>query len=185
MKSTIVAFVIGLLLATVETSTQTPAPPAPQGRQRVAPSPPPPVSKPEAPAAQREREPPPNAVNVRIDVALIDEGGPQTVRENVTLTTVDGLATSVRSDADVGNLGPTILNVDATPRVVGMPPGKLQVRVAVDYLPKPMTEQPRGGRTRLVFAMIVDDGKTLVASNTSDPATDRRVRVEVTATILK
>lgn len=64
-------------------------------------------------------------------------------------------------------------------------PGKLQVSVAVDYLPKPIADQPRGGRTRLVFAMIVDDGKTLVASNTSDPATDRRVRVEVTATILK
>ena len=35
------------------------------------------------------------------------------------------------------------------------------------------------------FTLVLDDGKMMVASDTTDPASDRRVRVEVTATILK
>ena len=35
------------------------------------------------------------------------------------------------------------------------------------------------------FAVILDDGKALVVSQSADPYTDRRVRVEVKATILK
>jgi hypothetical protein len=158
-----------------------------QGRQAAPPTPPPTAA---APAAQREQEPapPPAAVNVRIDVTVIDEGGPQILRENVSLTTTDRQEASLRSDAEVGNgRNPTILNVDARPEVSGLPMGKLRVRFNLDYLPRPMAEadQPRGARTRLQLTVIVDDGKTIVASNTSDPATDRRVRVEVTATILK
>jgi hypothetical protein len=67
---------------------------------------------------------------VRIDVAVIDEGGPQTVRENVTLTTTDRQETSFRSEADVvivrGSPFPdapstTFLKVDATPQVLTRP----------------------------------------------------------------
>jgi len=162
-----------------------------QGRQGTPPpsAPAPPAPAP-APVAQREQEPvaPVAVVNVRIDVTVIDEGGPQTLRENVSLTTTDRQEASLRSDAEVGGgRNPTILNVDARPEVSGLPIGKLRVRINLDYLPKPIAEadQPRGARTRLQLTVIVDDGKTLVASNTSDPATDRRVRVEVTATILK
>jgi hypothetical protein len=87
---------------------------------------------------------------------------------------------------EVGNgRNPTILNVDATPEVAGLPPGKIRVRLSLDYLPRPIADLPRGARTRLQLAVIVEDGKMIIASNTSDPATDRRVRVEVTGTVLK
>ena len=159
-----------------------------QGRQG-APAPPPP---PPAPAAPETRPgPPPAIVNVRIDVTVIDEGGPQTLRETVSLTTTDRQATSSRSEADLGGgLNPTILNVDATPEVSGLPAGKIRVRVGLDYLPTPVTpigDQPRGTRTRtrLQFTVVLDYGKTNVAYNTSDPPTDRPVRVEVTATLLR
>lgn len=151
-----------------------PPPPAPRRSQDVVPAPPPPPP-PAAPAAP---------VNVRINIAIVDEGGPQTLRENVTLTTVDRQEASVRSDADVQGVGAVILNVDATPQVSGLPAGKIRVRIGLDYLPRSEPSQ-RGARTRLQLAVIVDDGKTIVASDTSDPATDRRVRVEVTATLLK
>lgn len=55
----------------------------------------------------------------------------------------------------------------------------------MDYLPRSTDPKQPGARTRLQLAVIVDDGKTIVASDTSDPATDRRVRVEVTATTVK
>ena len=64
-------------------------------------------------------------------------------------------------------------------------PARCAVRVGLDYLPDFTGAKQRGARTRLQFTVIVDDGKMIVASETSDPATDRRVRVEVTATMLK
>jgi hypothetical protein len=59
--------------------------------------------------------------------------------------------------------------------------------MSLEYLPKWIENQPLGSRTRTrsSFAVVLDDGKSMVASNISDPATDRRVRVEVTATVLK
>jgi hypothetical protein len=100
---------------------------------------------------------------------VIDEGGPQALRERVTLTTVDRQEASLRSDGDVQGVGPVILNVDATPLISGLPSGKVRVRFGLDYLPSSTDAKQRGARTRLQLAVIVDDGKTLVASDTSDP----------------
>jgi hypothetical protein len=145
--------------------------------------------KPAAPVPPPVPAPPGDPVNVRIDINVIDEGGPQPRRERVTLTTVDRQEASVRSDAAVNEPGAMprviVLNADATPFVAGSPRGKIRLRVGLDYLPKVEDPKQAGARTRLQFTVIVDDGKTMVASETSDPATDRRVRVEVTATMLK
>ena len=178
MKSVIIALLIAvsvLMQANAQSRQAGPPPPA-------TPTPPP-REQPATPPL-----PPPAAVNVRIDVTVIDEGGPQTLRESVSLTTTDRQETSSRSEAQVGNnVSPTILNVDATPQVSGLPTGKIRLRVSLDYLPKLIENQPLGSRTRtrLAFTVVLDDGKSMVASNISDPATDRRVRVEVAATILK
>jgi hypothetical protein len=140
-----------------------------QGRQGA---PPPPVPAPPAPAAQREQEPvnaPVAAVNVRINVAVIEDGAPQTPLQNVTLTTVDRLSASLRSQSDMGPAGPLMLAVDATPQISGLPPGKIRLSLTIEYLPKPNADQPRGGRTQVKLAAIVDDGKTVVASNWLDP----------------
>ena len=177
MKTVIVALVIAVGVLTEVNA---------QGRQA---GPPPPATPAPPPREQPTTPPPPPAaaVNVRIDVTVIDEGGPQTLRESVSLTTTDRQETSSRSEAAQVSDSVTILNVDATPQVSGLPTGKIRLRVSLDYLPKPIENQPLGSRTRtrLQFAVVLDDGKSMVASNISDPATDRRVRVEVAATILK
>ena len=143
----------------------------------------------EKPASPAPPAPPGAPVNVRIDIAVIDEGGPQTLRERATLTTVDRQEASLRSDAAVNDPGvmPRVIvfNVDATPFISGLPAGKIRVRVGLDYLPHFADTRRPGSRTRLQFALILDDGKTVVASDLTDPASDRRVRVEVTATMLK
>lgn len=181
MKNLLTAFAIAAVMFTgqpvdAEGDQQAPPPPPPaparQGSQVPSPPGPPPL-------------PPPALVNVRINIAVIDEGGPQSARENVTLTTVEGQEASLRSDVEAQKGGPVILNVDATPLVSGLPSGKIRVRVSLDYLPRSTDPKQPGARTRLQLAVIVDDGKTIVASDTSDPATDRRVRVEVTATTVK
>lgn len=177
MRTVIVALVIAVGLLTEANA---------QGRQA---GPPPPATPAPPPREQPTNPPPPPpaAVNVRIDVAVIDEGGPQTLRESVSLTTTDRQESSSRSEAAQVSDSVTILNVDATPQVSGLPTGRIRLRVSLDYLPKPIENQPPGSRTRtrLQFAVILDDGKSMVVSNISDPATDRRVRVEVAATILK
>jgi hypothetical protein len=169
--------VCGALLVTTASAAQDkPAAPAPSAKPAPAALPVPPA-------------PPGEPVNVRIDIAVIDEGGSQPRRERVTLTTVDRQEASVRSDAAVNEPGVMprviVLNVDATPFVSGVPRGKIRLRVGLDYLPKAQDPKQPEARTRLQFTLIVDDGKTMVASETSDPATERRVRVEVTATMLK
>lgn len=181
MKTMLTTLMTGVLLTSVVSA---------QGRQAA---PPPPPAAP-APARPQQPAPPPlpppaGNVNVRIDIVVIDEGGPQTLRETVSLTTTDRQEASSRSEAQLGNgLNPTILNVDATPQVSGLPAGKVRLRVSLDYLPRLIADdQARGTRTRtrLQFGLVLEDGKTLVASDVTDPATDRRVKVEVTATLLK
>jgi hypothetical protein len=183
MKTTIGALVMGLLLAGVAASAQTPAAPATQGRQgALPPPPPPPAPKPAAPPAAR------SATNIRVDVTVIEEGGPQPVRKTVTLTSVDGLRASSRSVAGFGAPFETNLHVDATPTLERN--GKIQTRIVVFYRPDPSSPGGEGNRqnaasVNLDFPIVLDSGKTLVASQTTDPGRDRRVTVEVTATILK
>ena len=178
MRTFVLALTVcaAMLIASNALAQDKPAPPAPPASPAQAPPPAVPPG-------------PPSPVNVRIDIAVIDEGGPQTLRERVTLTTVDRQQALLRSDADISVPGamprPVILNVDATPQLSGVPAGRIRVRVVLDYLPDFTSAKRRGARTRVDFAVIVEDGKTIVASETSDPATDRRVRVEVTATTLK
>jgi hypothetical protein len=185
MKTFVTALTVcaATLISSSAFAQEKPAPPAPPAKPAVAavPAPPPPPPPP---------APPGEPVNVRIDINVIDEGGPQAIRERVTLTTVDRQEASLRSDAEAAPVPGTmpkaiILNVDATPFISGVPRGKIRLRVGLDYLPQFTGQAQRGTRTRLQFTVIVDDGKTIVASETSDPATDRRVRVEVTATMLK
>jgi hypothetical protein len=156
-----------------QTTTQTPRPipPAvvqPPGRQ--------------AQPAPNTPQPPAMPVNIKIDVVVIDQAGGQTKREQVSLTTGDRDAANSRTSG--GN--PGFFNVDVQPFVSGMPTGKVRVRVAIDYQPSPAEPPaPKATRKQMQFTLVLDDGKMMVASDTTDPASDRRVRVEVTATILK
>jgi hypothetical protein len=81
--------------------------------------------------------------------------------------------------------GPTLLNVDASPTI--MPNGKIRVKVALQYgagQSQPNDARPRTD-IRQTLVLNLESGKPLVISEASDPISDRRVTVEVTATILK
>jgi len=82
----------------------------------------------------------------------------------------------------------TNLHVDATPTLERN--GNIQTRIVVFYRPDPSSPGGEGNRqnaasVNLDFPIVLDSGKTIVASQTTDPGRDRRVTVEVTATILK
>jgi hypothetical protein len=174
-------FILGVFLLGGVAVAQTPVQPAQPAAQ--------------APRPQSPPAPPAMPVNVRIDVVIIDEGGPENRREAVTMTASDREGASVRSDNNPNTLRPgsplsgdILFNADAMPIVSGLPAGKVRVRLVLEYWPVFVIEgrdAVRGTRTRASSNLILDDGKPMVVSDTTDPASNRRVRVEVTATILK
>lgn len=182
MKTSMSALVIGLLLTGAGIAAQTPAVPATQGRQ-AAPPPPPPAPRPGGTQDARSN------TNIRVDVTVVDEGGPEPIRKTVTLTSIDGLRASSRSEAGFGP-AQTHLNVDATPTLVRegaglVMTGKIRTRITLRYKPSASGTAPGNSmEINLDLPVVLEDGKKVVASQTSDPL-NRRVTVEVTATILK
>jgi hypothetical protein len=79
------------------------------------------------------------------------------------------------------------LNVDAEPTI--LEPDKIRLRVSLEYLPKPDQENAVSGEgrgnLRQSLNVIVEPGKPITISQASDPTSDRKITVDLTATILK
>jgi hypothetical protein len=124
-------------------------------------------------------------VNIRFDVAIVDEGGPQPLRKLVSLTLADRQSGSVRAAVLLPGVGSVPLGVDATPMVQS--DGRVRARISVSYRPgsQQQQQQIQQPNVELTFGILLEDGKKIVASQAADPTTDRRISVEVTATVLK
>ena len=137
--------------------------------------------------------------NIRLDVTITDQratGQPTT--KTVSLTLADRFGGRVRTMADVpvqmktpgGGMNfatrSVVLNVDAKPELTR--DGRIRAEMTLEYRPtgnEPSTDEPSITTISESFTVVLDDGKPLVVSQSADPNTDRRVRVEVKATVLK
>jgi len=165
-------------------------------------------SKPEAkaePAAQAKAapEPPGQPVNVKIEVSITDQTSDGTpAKKLVTMIVGDRQNNSIRSSASVPvrtqpgpgmpasyNYRPVTINVDARPSIMPKEPNKILVNLRLEYFPK-----SGGGREDMEpgmaslneqLSLILESGKPTVVSQAADPTSDRKITVEVTATILK
>jgi hypothetical protein len=190
--SVIVACLVAVVTG-AEAQTPRPAPARePSSAQRPAPplppdAPPPPGTPPRLetpPAAPRSPAPPGRAVNMRLDVTIIDEGGPQASRKTLSVTLADGQSGQVRASVFVPPMGPVPLALDAHPTLER--DGKIRARITLEYQPNPRDpKEPMPATMRLSFGIVLENGQKIVAAQAADPVTDRRVMVEVTATILK
>lgn len=174
-----------------------PAPTAPPAAAAPAPAPrtPPPVPapRPVPPAPAPRPVPPPQAVtprpapaplpagepvNIRYEVVVFDKGG-QPARKVVTILAAVGEMSMVRADSHPDGRP---LAVDVTPSSIRN--GKIMTRFGISYTPPPTANE-----TRLEISqnttLWMESGKPTVISEATDPISDRRVIVEVTATILK
>ena len=135
---------------------------------------------PPAPPAAPESVPEPSQ-NVRIDVAVLETGGAHAQSRKVTSMTLrSGRAGGVRSSdakAENKNVG---LRFDVDARPVIQRDGKISTSFSLIY-----QSATSGSRTQQNMEPVLESGKKLVVSEAADPASDRRVTVEVTATILK
>ena len=88
----------------------------------------------------------------------------------------------------IQSVGVTI-NVDARPAIILKEPNKINVSFGLEYSPKSRSEpeemEPGMASINERLTLILESGKPLVISQAADPASDRKITVEITATILK
>jgi hypothetical protein len=131
-------------------------------------------------------------VAVRIELTITDQVGTAApVKKTMTMMAADGERASVRSMNRALRQSGAQFNVDAKPMLVQ---DKIRLDLSIFYDPAeiPVAEVPEKGEagswsTTLQESMgvIVENGKPTVISQSADPRTDRKVTVEVKATILK
>lgn len=154
---------------------------------------------PKTASAERASPPAPLPVNVKIEVSITDQtaSGPA-AKKVVTVIAADGHNTSIRSSANVPvrstPTGPlvyrsVIINVDALPQIVAKDPNRVLVSFGLEYLPKSgaSSEEMEPGMAQLNerLGLILESGQPMLVSQAADPSSDRKITVEVTATIIK
>ena len=152
------------------------------------------------PAPSREGQP----FNVKVDVTITEQtGAAAPFKKTVSVAVGEGTTALVRSQATFSGGTPNPLNVDVGPTVTAT--GKIRLMMSVQYdAPAPplvadaATGRAGDGQTirsalgaltrtelRQNIIVMLENGKPLVVSQSADPVGDRKVTIEVTATILK
>lgn len=147
-----------------------------------------PTERPQTAGNSSPRQPPEerprftSTVNVRVELTVTDTvgaGAPQ--KKTVSMLIADGQMGRIRAQSGAP-VDPT-LNVDATPHLMG---DRVRLQVSLEYHPPlPGADAKRVARVTEFGTVLLDSGKPMMISQSADPAIDRKVTVEVTATILK
>jgi hypothetical protein len=196
-----IAFVVmaGILLTSPGWAQHAPAPSMPnldtfaawapddtapsQGRATLPTPPPPP---PAAIDSTNTRGLPNPAENVKLELAISDTYNGAPSSKTVSIVIANGSSGAVRTQNRLPDGSPVYLNIDAQARVFGG--GVISVVMTFQYTPA----QPAQGENRQRPAdleehvsVLLQDGKSTVVSQSADPATDRKVTAQITATIVR
>ncbi len=173
VKPLIVALLLGLSTGTLA--------------QQPTATPPPPKPAPEAAAPPREIGQP---LNVRVEFTITEEvGGAAPAKKMVSLTVADRQNSFVRSGGDVrvGDRYRNVnINVDARPTILRE--SQVRLDVSLEYRPQATgggTGEPALWGISERVGVVLESGKPLIISQAFDPTSDRRMTVELKATILK
>jgi hypothetical protein len=130
-------------------------------------------------------------VNIRLEFTITDQIGAATpVKKTVTMNVADGESGRIRTNADVIRKGvPSTqvpLSIDASPEVEG---NKIRIRASLEYqlLNDTTSADIPAGKTSISQSVtsILNDGVPAILCQSADPLTDRKVTLEVKATIIK
>ena len=165
--------VLFLALTLSTTSAQTPAPAQPP--------------KTPEPATQRPTgDSFGQATNIKLDLTINDQTGPgEPLKKVVTMVVADRGSGSIRSAGSVRAQGRVQINVDAQPMILQN--GVIRLRLGLEYNPRAVANDgpPESSSLNEQIAVILEVGKPLIVSQAADPASDRKITVEVRATLLK
>ena len=203
LKNVLMTMCVVAMSATTFAAQARPAQPAPAAKPAEV--------KPE-PAQKPAAEPAALPVNIKIEVSITDQtGNNPAAKKVVTMIAGDRQSTNVRSSASVpvkqtvfkpAGTGTTAsetvssysyrnvtINVDARPIILAKEPTKISVSFGLEYMPKNAgtQEEMEPGMTSWSerLSLILESGKPMIVSQAADPTSDRKITVEVTATILK
>jgi hypothetical protein len=159
----------------VDTQVTPAAPRRPQGQPAPGPAPaaPPPPRKP------RGRD-----LNVQIELTISDQlgtGAPD--KRVVSMLIADGVSGRIRS---TDNPNVAMLNVDARPEILDN--DRVVVEIGIEYRPlasEGTAPAKRPAPLNEQLTVILQNGKPLMVSQAADPIGDRKMTVEVRASILK
>jgi hypothetical protein len=141
------------------------------------------AAKPDVPANPRFVR---TLTNVQVELTLTDQiGAAAAEKKTVTMIVASGSWGKIRNTA--ARIGPNQvgLNVDARPFV--STEGPIQLELTLYYYPPQGKPDAPVLPTELNQSMtiVLQSGKPMLISQSADPASDRKVTVEVKATILK
>jgi hypothetical protein len=182
-----------------------------QGQQTPPPARPSQTPPPTPEAAMPPRAPSlptANPANVKLDLTITDTYTGTPVKKTVSLLILNGSSGMIRTSNRLASGSNVGLNIDAA--AVIQQGGLITVRVTFEYTPAQSPIATLGGGTREQtetaikqlterglspssqpaelhesISVILQDGKPLLVSQSADPTTDRKVTVELMATVLK
>jgi hypothetical protein len=154
----------------------------------------------EKPAAVTKAPEPALPVNIKLEMSITDQSGTNPpAKKVVSMTVGDRQRNSIRSSASVPvkafgnpnnlNYRNVTINVDAHPSIIQKEPNKLLLEFSLQYQPKSGGGQedlePGMASLNESMSLILESGKPTVVSQAADPSSDRKITVEVIATILR
>jgi hypothetical protein len=170
-------------------------------------TPPPPPDQ-AVPSPRAPYLPSANPANVKLDLTITDTYTGTPVKKTVSLLILNGSTGMIRTSNRLASGSNVGLNIDAA--AVIHQGGLITVRVTFEYTPAQGPIASLGGGTREQtetaikqlterglspssqpaelhesISVILQDGKPLLVSQSADPTTDRKVTVELMATVLK
>ena len=123
-------------------------------------------------------------VNLQIELTITDQLGSATPdKKVVSMLAADGTFGRIRSMAGVVN---AIINVDARPQILAN--DQILLELTIEYGPPNREGAPARERPATLnesLTVILQNGKSQLISQASDPAADRKMSVEVRANVLK
>lgn len=167
-------------------------PPPPQTKPGAKPpTTPPPDQAPPPPAPPTPRKPRGRDLNLQVELTISDQMGTQAPEKKVvSMLIADGTFGRIRATADAVRTGVpgmvgTGLNVDARPTL--LEGDRVLLELTIEYSPlregSQVTQRPTVLNESLT--VILQNGKPQLVSQAADPVADRKMSVEVRASILK
>ena len=126
--------------------------------------------------------------NVKLDLTITDTYTGTPSKKTVSMLVLHNSSGMIRTSNRLPNGVPVGLNVDANVEVID--DDLVQVRVTFEYTPAQLPESeaertPNPAELHESLTVMLKNGEPLVVSQSADPATDRTVTVELTATVLR
>jgi glucose/arabinose dehydrogenase len=134
------------------------------------------------PPEQSQNQPPAGnpaqLANIRVELTITDQRTEvQTPPKTVTLLVEDRQNGRIRTGRNN-----VVLNVDARPEIVR--DNRIRLVLSLEYTPQDSDRTLPMAISETVAALL-EDGKPLIVSQSADPSSDRKVRVELKATIVR